>query len=121
SYLGGPGFSAMRRHMREVLDALWIIDLEGDPLGPRRSANVFLNVRTPVCIAVGLRRSSGDRGRPAEVWYTRLNDAQNRARKLEVLDGVRALADLAWVRGPEGWEAPFIPAGEGRCEHWPRL
>ena len=38
----------MRRKMREVFDELWIIDLEGDSLGARKTENVFA-IRTPGC------------------------------------------------------------------------
>ena len=41
SYLQGPGFVGMRRKMREVFDELWIIDLEGDSIGARKTDNVF--------------------------------------------------------------------------------
>ena len=34
SYLRGPGFAGMRRHMRELFDELWILDLGGE--GARR-------------------------------------------------------------------------------------
>src|SRR5690606_25769418 len=96
------------------------LDLGGDPLGPSSSANVFL-IRTPVCIAVGLRRAGGDRSRPAQVWYAQIGEGGDRAEKLDALSKVRSLADLAWARGPEGWEAPLIPAGRGECGDWPRL
>ena len=46
SYLRGPAFAGMRRKMREVFDELWIIDLEGDSLGTRKTENVFA-IRTP--------------------------------------------------------------------------
>ena len=35
SYLRGPAFAGMRRLLRQVLDELWILDLEGD--SPRRT------------------------------------------------------------------------------------
>ena len=54
SYLRGPGFVGMRRKMREVFDELWIIDLEGDSNGARKTENVFA-IRTPVTIAIGVR------------------------------------------------------------------
>ena len=47
SYLRGPGFVGMRRKMREVFDELWVIDLEGDSLGARKTDNVFA-IRPPV-------------------------------------------------------------------------
>jgi len=51
SYLRGPGFVGMRRKMREAFDELWIIDLEGDNLGARKTENVF-NIQRPVAIAI---------------------------------------------------------------------
>ena len=37
SYLRGPGFTIMRRSLREALDELWIIDLDGNNLGARKT------------------------------------------------------------------------------------
>ena len=48
SYLRGPGFTGMRRKMRQVFDELWIIDLEGDSIGARKTENVFA-IRTAGC------------------------------------------------------------------------
>lgn len=121
SYLRGPGFAAMRRRLREVLDALWIVDLGGDALGPRRSANVFKNIRTPVCIAVGVRRGEGDLSRPAEVWYTRLADDDSSEQKLRALGALQSLRELEWARAPNGWEAPLVPGVSGDYGDWPRL
>lgn len=120
SFLRGPGFVAMRRHMRAVLDALWIVDLGGDALGPRRSANVC-GVKTPLCVALALRRPGPRRGGPAAVWYCRLPDALDRAAKLDLLGRVRARGDLRWTRAPEGWEAPFVPVADAAPSRWPRL
>ncbi|WP_434419003.1 type ISP restriction/modification enzyme [Nannocystis pusilla] len=121
SYLRGPGFAAMRRRLRAVLDALWIVDLGGDALGPRRSANVFKNIRTPVCIAVGGRRGEGDRSRPAGVWYTRLADGDSGEQKLRTLGALQSLRELEWGRAPDGWDAPFVPGAAGDYSDWPRL
>ena len=54
SYLRGPGFAGMRQVMRQTFDELWIIDLEGDNLGARKTENVFA-IQTPVAIAIGVR------------------------------------------------------------------
>ena len=54
SYLRGPGFAGMRQMMRQMFDEMWIIDLEGDNLGARKTENVFA-IRTPVAIAIGVR------------------------------------------------------------------
>ena len=61
SYLRGPGFAGMRSKMREVFDDLWIIDLEGDNLGTRKTDNVFA-IQIPVAIAIGVRNGSPQSG-----------------------------------------------------------
>ena len=71
SYLRGPGFAGMRRKMREVFDELWIIDLEGDSLGARKTENVFA-IRTPVAIAIGVRDGSPSPDTPAKVHKIKL-------------------------------------------------
>ncbi|MDC0675879.1 type ISP restriction/modification enzyme [Nannocystis radixulma] len=121
SFLRGPGFAALRGHMRAVLDALWIVDLGGDALGPRPSANVFRNVRTPVCIAVGVRRGKMAGARAAEVWYARLPETDSREAKLRRLGALRSLDEFAWARASDDWEAPFVPATSGAYGDWPRL
>lgn len=120
SFLRGPGFGTMRRRMREVASELWIVDVGGDALGPRRSANVF-SITTPVCIAVALRRGAVDRERPATVWYCRLAEELDRAQKLERLGAARGFADFAWQRGPDGWDAPLVAEAAGSHDDWPRL
>ena len=70
SYLHGPGFAGMRRKMREVFDDLWIVDLEGDNRGTRKTENVFA-IETPVAIAIGVRGGKPDPQTPARVWKTR--------------------------------------------------
>ena len=62
SYLRGPGFAGMRRKMREAFDELWIIDLEGDSRGARKTENVF-EIQTPVAVARGRpqRQAESDR------------------------------------------------------------
>ena len=83
SYLRGPGFVGMRRKMREVFDELWVVDLEGDNLGARKTENVFA-IRTPVAIAIGVRYGSPNSATPAKVWKTRLTGSDEE--KLATLD-----------------------------------
>ena len=54
--------------MRRTFDDLWIIDLGGDNLGTRKTPNVF-SIRTPVAIAIGVRRANARRATPATVRY----------------------------------------------------
>lgn len=118
SYLRGPGFIGMRQVMRETFDDLWIIDLEGDNLGPRKTDNVFA-IRTPVAIAVGVRYSGPQTKRPTRVRYARI--AGTREEKLAQLGQIERFADLKWRDCPTELLAPFLPKGEGDYFRWPAL
>ena len=118
SYLRGPGFVGMRRKMRETFDELWIIDLEGDSLGARKTDNVFA-IRTPVAIAIGVRNGQPNSESPARVWKTKLTGSEKS--KLETLDAVQSFEDLDWRECSEEWEAPFYAAGTGSYFDWPAI
>ena len=118
SYLRGPGFAGMRQKMREVFDELWIIDLEGDHLGARKSENVFA-IRTPVAIAIGVRNGPPQPGTPAKVWKTRLTGSEEQ--KLVALDSIASLGDLGWRECSREWSAPFYPTGTGEFSDWPTV
>jgi hypothetical protein len=62
SYLAGPGFVGVREVMRRTFDELWIINLGGDNLGPRKTENVF-PIQNPVAIAIGFRGSTPHKDR----------------------------------------------------------
>lgn len=122
SFLTGPGFIGMREHMRKSFDHIWIIDLGGESRGTRTSENVF-DIRTPVCIAIGIRQAAG--ARPANthglVSYTEV--AGTRAEKLNVLESLTGLSDLEWAdvtfeQGPGG---SFLPDYQGDFRTYPRI
>lgn len=119
SYLRGPGFVGMRQHMRQVLDELWVLDLEGDSLGPRKTENVFDQVQTPVAIAIGVRYGDPQPRVPAKVRYARLTGS--RGEKLARLSAIRSFDDLAWEDCFAGWMRPFLPEREGDYFAWPSL
>ena len=106
SYLRGPGFVGMRRKMREAFDELWIIDLEGDNLGARKTENVFA-IQTPVAIAIGVRYGNQQPQNPARVRYTKITGT--REEKYSKLDTIRSFADLEWQDCFDGWYDPFLP------------
>ena len=121
SYLRGPAFAGMRRKMREVFDELWIIDLEGDSLGARKTENVFA-IQIPVAIAIGVRNGKPDRDSPiapARVWKVRITGSEQE--KLGVLDVAETLADFGWRECAAAWDAPFMPAEAGGYFDWPAL
>ena len=118
SYLRGPGFAGMRRHMRETFDELWILDLGGEGRGARRSENVFA-IQTPVAIAVGVRSRPADASAPATVRYSRVDGP--RSAKLAELAAIQGFGSVRWQECYDGWEQPFLPAGEGDYFSWPPL
>ena len=118
SYLQGPGFAGMRQKMREVFDELWVIDLEGDNLGARKTENVFA-IRTPVAIAIGVRNGPPQPGTPAKVWKARLTGSE--PAKLAALGSVASFGDLNWRECSREWNAPFYPAGAGTLSDWPAV
>lgn len=121
SFLRGPGFDGVRRALRATFDALWIVELGGEQRGTRTSANIFKGVRTPVCVALGLRRGGEMSGRTCTVRHATIG-AGDRAGKLRALAGLRSLADLAWAEvEPADRSAPLVPAAGRGWAAWPRL
>ena len=118
SYLRGPGFAGVRQVMRETFDELWIIDLEGDNLGARKTENVFA-IQTPVAIATGVRYNKHNPTTPAVVHYSRISGTT--AEKLAALAAVERFADLPWRPCFAGWTQPLLPAGDTPYWNWPLL
>jgi hypothetical protein len=118
SYLRGPGFVGMRQKMREAFDELWIIDLEGDNLGARKTENIFA-IQTPVAIAIGVRYKKPQPQSPAKVHYAKITGT--REEKYSKLNAVKTFADLEWQDCFNGWNDPFLPRGKGNYYAWPLL
>jgi hypothetical protein len=118
SYLVGPGFIGMREVMRRTFDELWIINLEGDNQGPRRTQNVFA-IQTPVAIAVGIRGETPDTDHPAPVHYVRVEGTRDE--KLGWLQSIEHLNQIEWRDCPTGWSDPFLPVGIGLYPTLPLL
>lgn len=118
SYLRGPGFPGMRRFMREVFDELWIIDLEGDQTGARKTENIF-RITTPVAIAIGARYSSTRANEASKVYYTKISGTADD--KLTALEKTQCFEDLKWHQCFDDWEEPFLPSQSGDFFSWPAL
>lgn len=124
SYLRGPGFAAMRQQMRTAFDDIWIVDLEGDNLGTRKSENVF-QIQSPVAIAVCVRYREQKQNPLAKVHYTRLEGT--RTDKLAQLASISAFADVQKLT-PRGWRLclpgptdPFLPVSQTDFWRFPLL
>lgn len=118
SYLAGPGFVGVREVMRRTFDELWIINLGGDNLGPRKTENVFA-IQNPVAIAIGVCGRPAHMNRPASVWYTTIEGT--RSEKLIALGRISAFTDLIWQECSDRWQATFLPQGRGAYFDWPEL
>lgn len=118
SYLRGPGFAGIRQVMRQTFDDLWIIDLEGDNLGARKSENVFA-IRTPVAIAIGVRYDTPQPKSPSAVHYTRIEGT--REQKLQMLAQVTQFQDMTWRDCLSDWSSPFLPTSDKPYWDWPLL
>ncbi len=116
SYLRGPGFLGMRRLMRQTCDHVWIIDLEGDSRGPRKTENVFA-IQTPVAIAIAVRYGNPQREIKARVHYCKITGTAED--KLKTLAAVRNFSDLQWRECYSDWDEPMLPAGSGDYYSWP--
>jgi Type ISP C-terminal specificity domain len=118
SYLRGPGFAGMRQRMREAFDELWILDLEGDNLGARKTENVFA-IQTPVCIATGIRHAVKKKHALAKVRYARLTGT--REEKLAKLKAIRCFSDVVWEDCFDGATEPMLPKHVENYFAWPLL
>jgi hypothetical protein len=118
SYLRGPAFGGLRRLFRQLLDELWLIDLEGDQRAARASHNIF-PIRTPVAILLGLRQTQSTVKPPAIVRYVRLpgGATEKRAR----LEALRSVKDLEWQPAHAGWSDPLTPPRRSAYADWPAL
>lgn len=118
SYLRGPGFAAMREYMRKAFDEIWIIDLEGDNLGARKTENVF-QIQSPVAIAIGVRYAASKKNELAKVHYTRMEGT--RAEKLAGLKTIERFADLDWRECLPRSTDPFLPISDTDFWKFPLL
>lgn len=118
SFLDGDAFLGMRRHMRQVCDEIWVIDLGGEGRGARQDENVFA-IQTPVAVTIAVRYGAPKHENPAVVHYVRLEGT--RGEKLKKLEHLESLEDLLFEECPRDWDAPFLPAGQGSYFNWPLL
>ena len=118
SYLRGPGFAGVRQIMRQTFDDLWIIDLEGDNHGARKTENVFA-IQTPVAIAIGIRYDTPQPETPANIYYSKIEGSEEE--KLAQLELITSFKDIDWRECLCGWQDVFLPKGDSDYWEWPEL
>lgn len=104
--------------MRKTFDDLWIIDLEGDNLGARKTKNIF-PIQTPVAIAIGVRYKNPNDTTPAKVYYSKLEGSGEE--KLDQLTKVKSFQNLTWRECLSGWMEAFLPTNSNDFWKWPLL
>jgi Type ISP C-terminal specificity domain/N-6 DNA Methylase len=118
-FLDGPGFQRMREYLRRRCDAIWVIDCSPEGFQPAVATRIFEAVQQPVCIVLALRDRSTTSETPAPARFHQLTKGTR-------IDKFEQLADLSltsadWELCPDGWRAPFLPAGAARWMSYPAL
>jgi hypothetical protein len=117
-YLTGPGFTGMRRYLREQASEGWIIDLTPEGQTPGVSTRIFPGVRQPLAIGLFVRRPGKDTGRPAAIRYRSVGGSRDA--KFRALGQV-SLDDAAWRLARDGWTEPFTAGPEAGWDNHPAL
>jgi len=115
SYLDGVSLGGLRKHLRDVFDELWIVDLGGEGRGARVDENVFA-IRTPVAIAFGVR--AGGRHKECAVRYLLVEGS--REEKLSALSRLDLLQADAEVLGGEALDR-LTPTTRADYHNWPEI
>ncbi|RAO25502.1 hypothetical protein ONO23_05854 [Micromonospora noduli] len=118
-FLDGPGFQAMRDYLRRTADKIWVIDCSPDGHQADTSTRIFQGVQQPVCIVLAVRDGSTSPNEAATVRFRSLNKGR-REDKFVTL-GAISLADNEWQFCPDGFRAPFLPAGDDEWSSFPSL
>lgn len=116
-FINGPGFGAMRSHLRRVADEIWVIDCSPEGHQPDVPTRVFPGVQRPICITIALRDGASDENSPASVRFTSV--AGRREEKFAALAALDL--DGSWASCPDEWTAPFLPRGAADWARSPAL
>lgn len=115
-YLKGPGFAGMRRYLRERCEEGWVIDCTPEGHQPDVATRIFPGVQQPVAIGIFTRKPDTDPTKPARIRYRAVHGRQ--AAKFDELKRID-IDDTDWEDCPDGWTAPFLPAGGDEWESSP--
>jgi hypothetical protein len=117
-YVRGPGFTGMRRYLREWASEGWVIDVTPEGQTPEIPTRIFPGVRQPLAIALFVRRSDETPDNPAVIRHRVITGSQDE--KFSQLAAI-ALDDDGWDLARTGWTAPLTAAAEGSWDEWPAV
>lgn len=117
-YVGGPGFTGMRKYLRQHASEGWIIDLTPEGQTPDIATRVFPGVRQPLALGLFVRKGEADSQVPATIHYRAVRGL--RAEKFTQLSRI-ALDDDGWRDARTHWTAPFTPAADTAWDSYPAL
>lgn len=118
SYLRGPGFSGMREEMRRDAGEIFVMDLEGDQKGARKSENVF-NILIPVAIGTLRSATTSSRTDVATAMYWRVEGS--RAEKLAFCAKHSLGEAVSWQKTENDLQAEFLAANGSSFVSMPLL
>ncbi|MGB3313622.1 MAG: type ISP restriction/modification enzyme, partial [Albidovulum sp.] len=110
-FVNGPGFQKMRADLRAQADEIWIIDCTPEGHQPPVSSRIFQDVQQPVCIVMALRKTKGQKDKPARVRY-RVLCSGDRADKFENLKAI-TLEGPTWQDCSSQPRSSFLPKSKG--------
>lgn len=118
SYLRGPGFVGMREEMRRLADDIYVLDLEGDQKGARKTENVF-NILIPVAVGTLVRTQPLRPPGPGDAWYRRV--IGTRPEKLRTAASWMNLRSIEWLGVSGKSQEALMSGGEADFDQWPRI
>ena len=104
SFLRGKAFRGVRTQLRKTSSELYLLDLEGDQRGTRKSENVF-NITTPVVICSAVRLPASEDGTGVGNYF-RVTGSQSD--KLAACDSFATLKQVDWDVTFDGLDAPLM-------------
>jgi len=108
----------MRRYLRERCAEGWVIDLTPEGHQPDVATRVFPGVQQPVAIGIFTRTPDTRPDVPARIRYRSVHGSQGT--KFDELKRID-IDDADWEDCPDGWTAPFLPAGGEAWQSSPPL
>jgi len=114
----GDAFLGMRESIRRQFESVYVLDLEGEGRGARKSANVF-NIITPVTITAGYAGPKRQPDVPATAFYKKVEGTRDD--KLEFANRTRNIDGIEWILGAADWHSSFYGKSSSNYHDFVRL